>query len=248
MCESKYTPEEILLILIAFYNCQSVFDPEVSPGEELCFETTISDWQSICDLVAPKPLAKYYYDLFDLTTSVDELEQILSNEKNNLSVFCEYIAENAIKETISPARIMGQHCLTASIFKTLITGLKSKGVDTGNIKPSSLFVPLFHKHGATLLEEVNRLAPGALSDFERRDNRFTKVGGAIIAFSILSIIVFSAAWHFQWAWLFPLVAGIVLFYIGDRIGPAREVIGGYATMRDLILGMQAEMTDTTKIR
>ncbi len=248
MSESKYTPQEILQILIASYNCQAVFDPEVDPGEALAFETTISDWQSICDLVAPKPLAKYYYNLFDLTTSIDELEQILSNGKNNLTLFCNYIAENAIKETISPIRIMGQHCLTASIFKALITGLKSKGVDTRNIRPSSPFVPLFHKHGVTLLEEVNRLAPGALSNFERRDNRITKVGGAIIAFSILSIIIFSAAWHFQWALLFPLVAGIVLFYIGDRIGPAREVIGGYATMRDLILGMQAEMTETTKIR
>jgi len=51
---SKYTPEEILQILNDFYNCQSVFDPEVEPCEILTFETTIADWIIICNLLEPK--------------------------------------------------------------------------------------------------------------------------------------------------------------------------------------------------
>lgn len=42
MIGSKYSPNEILQILNDFYNCQSVFDPEVESGEILNFETTIS--------------------------------------------------------------------------------------------------------------------------------------------------------------------------------------------------------------
>ncbi len=71
MEDYKYTPEDILQIFIDSYNCQTVFDPEVETGQVLTFDTPIWDWIGICDLIAPKKLAKYYCELFCLDDTVE---------------------------------------------------------------------------------------------------------------------------------------------------------------------------------
>jgi hypothetical protein len=245
MIDSKYSSDEILQILKDFYNCQSVFDPEVSSGEILNFETTISEWRSICDLVEPQKLANYYYDLFQLKTQVNDLETILIENKNQLRVFCDYISEHAKKQRITPVVIMGQNCVTASIFKTLMHNLQKRGVESENIRPSSKLGPLFRKHGSVFLEEVNKLVPGSLSEFEYRDNWIVRAGIGIILLSFLSLVVVPTVWHFNWILLIPLSIGITLNYIGKRYSPAKESISGYDTIRDLILGMEAQSKKST---
>ena len=240
MNNSKYSPNEILQILNDFYNCQSVFDPEVSLGHILTFETTNSEWRTICDLIEPKQLTKYYYDLFKLNTPFKSLEDILSQRKNELKVFCNYLSENAVKQTVLPVIIMGQNCMTASIFRTLMNNLTKRGIDTQNIMPSSKLTPLFFKHSSILLEEVNKLVPGALSKFEYCDNWIVKIGTIIVSLFFLSIIVVPIIWHFHWALFIPLFIGITVTIIGNRFNPAKEVIGGYDTIRELILSMQAK--------
>lgn len=240
MTESKYSPEEILQILIDFYNCQSVFDPEVEPGQKLNFETTIPDWMDICDLVGPVELTKCYHDLFKLTTPANELTAILSQQGNTLRVLCNYLAEHAVKQVVSSVMILGQNCMTASIFKRLINNLKHRGVDVVGIRPSSAFPPLFYKHGSVLLEEVNKLAPGSLSKFEYRDNAIVRTGNWIFLFFFLSLLLVPVFWRFHWGLFVPFLMGLVVVFIGKRFSPARESIGGYHTVRDLIMGMQVQ--------
>jgi len=237
MNNSKYSPEEILQILNDFYNYQAVFDPEVGSGESLSFDTTISEWKSLCDLKEPKVLAEYYSELFGLTNSYSDLQEVLSN-KNKLKGFCDYISEYAVKQNISSIKIMGETCMTASIFKTLMTNLKLRGIETQNIRPSSEFRPLFYEHGAVFLEEVNKLAPGSLSKFEYRENWIVKLGLSIIVLSVLSIFIVSMIWHFHWTLMIALISGIIISIIGNKFKPAKENIGGYDTMRELIVGMQ----------
>lgn len=240
MNDCKYSPDEILQILNDFYNFQSVFDPEVDPGESLTFDTTILKWISICDLLAPKALAKSYHESFQLNTPLVDLELLLLEGENNLRSFCIYLAEHAIKQTISPIIIMGHSCLTASIFKTLTANLQARGVASKNITPSSKIAPLFRKHGPVLLQEVNKLAPGSLSNFEYRDNWIVNTGVAFSLLFFFTIIFVPVIWHFHWILLIPLFIGIFLNIIGNKFSPAKEVIGGYDTMRDLILGMEAQ--------
>ena len=240
MIGSKYSPNEILQILNDFYNCQSVFDPEVESGEILNFETTISEWRRICDLVEPKKLADYYYDLFQLTTQRADLQAVLLQNKNELRILCNYLSEHAIKQSISPILIMGQRCMTASIFKTLTSNLETRGMQTKSIRPSSEFAPIFQKHGAMLLEEVNKLVPGSLSKFEYRDNWIVKTGIGLNLFSFLTFIIAPMIWHFHWVLFIPLCIGITLTFIGNKFRPAKESIGGYITVRDLILGMEVQ--------
>lgn len=236
----KYSPDEILQILNDFYNCQSVFDPEVDPGETLTFDTTISEWINICDLLEPKALAKYYHDSFQLNSPPADLELILAQGENNLRSFCNYLAEHAIKKSISPIIIMGQPCMTASIFKTLTGNLQARGVEVKNIRPSSKIAPLFRKHGPALMVEVNKLVPGSLSNFEYGDNKIVKTGAAFNLFFFFAIIFVPVIWHFHWILFIPLCIGIFLTFIGNKFSPAKEVIGGYDTVRDLILGMESQ--------
>jgi hypothetical protein len=239
--DSKYSPDEILQILNDYYNFQSVFDPEVSPGQALTFGTEIWEWMDICDLIEHKALAKYYHSLFRLTTPVHELEQILSHQEATLKGFTLYIADHAVKQTVAPIVTMGQSCMTAAIFKTLTGNLKTRGIETQSIKPSSKIAPLFRKHGPAFIEEVNKLAPGSLSIFHYEENWISKAGSSFFLFFLLAIIIVPIVWHFHWLLLVPLFVGIALMVVGNKFSPAKEVIGGYDTIRDLIVGMQARM-------
>lgn len=238
----KYNSDEILQLLIDFYNFQTRFDPEVDSGEQLTFDTTISDWISICDLVGPKELAKVYHDFFNLNTPIIELERILtSQDVNKLKDFCDYIADNAYKENIKPIISLGQSCMSAAIFKTLISNLTKRGINTDNIKPSSEFIPVFKKYSVELLEEVNKLAPGSLTNFDFKDNWIVRTGGIIILIFILSIIVIPLVWQFHWSLWIILGIGLTIVLIGKMFKPEKDVIGGYKTIRDLIIGMQEQI-------
>jgi len=97
--KTKYTSEEILQILIDFYNFQANFVSEVDKEQGLTFQTTIKEWRSICDLIEPTKLAKCYHEFFELETNESDLINIFSNEKEHtLKEFCDYMAQNVPTE------------------------------------------------------------------------------------------------------------------------------------------------------
>lgn len=241
----KYNPEEILQILNDFYNYQAVFDPEVDSGETLTFNTTISEWRMICDLIEPIKLAKCHHDFFSIKTPLSDFEQLLHDEDNKtLGDFCNYVSANSEKTDIKPITSLGQKCLTASIFKSLIGKLNNRGIDTKDIRPSSKFVPLFDKYTNEFIEEVNKLAPGSLTKFEYRDNKIVRLGWSIIGLSILGLILISVIWQFHWTMLLFIGLGIMTIVVGRQFEPEKEIIGGYDTIRDLIKGMETILIKT----
>ena len=241
----KYNPNEILQILNDFYNYQAVFDPEVDSCQTLTFSTTISEWRMICDLIEPIKLAKCHHDFFSIKTPLADFEQLLLEEDSKtIGDFCNYVAENSEKTEIKPIISLGQKCLTASIYKSLISKLNKRGVDTNDIRPSSKFVPLFDKNGDAFLEEVNKLAPGSLTKFEYRDNKIVRLGWSIIGLSILGLILISLIWQFHWAMILFIGLGIITIAIGRQYKPEKEIIGGYDTIRDLIKGMETILIKT----
>jgi len=238
----RYTPHEILQILVSFYHLQEAYDPVVLKGQELNFETTVSDYIDIGDLLPPKQLAKYYHGLFEISAPLTQLEEILVEDKSNtLQTLCEYIAKHANKENIKPITLLGQQCTTAAIFKQLTTNLQKRGVKTVEIRPSSPFIPLFKKYGGVITEEVNKLAPGALSKFEYTNNRIVRIGEALLCIFLFSIILVPLIWHFHWALFITLGLGLIMIFIGRTFKPEKEIIGGYNTIRDLIIGMQLHL-------
>ena len=50
--------------------------------------------------------------------------------------------------------------------------------------------------------------------------------------------------HFRWALMALLGLGIIVIIIGKRFRPEKEIIGGFTTMRDLIIGIQGQINKT----
>ncbi len=241
----KYSPNAILQILISFYNYQVAFDPEVERDELLTFNTKISDWRMICDLIEPLKVAEYFYELFNLKTPIADLERFfLEEDSKTIGDFCNYIATNSKKTEIKPVLSFGRKCLSSSIYKILIHKLNSRGIDTKDIKLSSKFVPLFYKDADIFLEEVNKLAPGALTKFEYDDNKIVKLGWSIITVSVLSLILLTFLWQFHWSIGLFIGFGIITVAIGKQYKPKKELIGGYDTIKDLIKGMETVLIKT----
>jgi len=238
----RYSPNEILQILIDSYHFQEAFDPVVLRGQVIDFDTTILEYSDICDLLAPNQLAKYYHELFELQTPLTDLQQIfIADEDNDLRIFCDYVSAHAIKDAIQPITLLGQTCMTATLFRTLMFKLHKKGVQTDGVKPSSPFMPLFNKYGGTIVQEVNKLAPGALSHFEYTDNRMVRAGQGLTVIFILSIIIVPLVWKFHWTLFITLGLGLPLILVGRMFEPEKEIVGGYDTVRDLIIGMQMQI-------
>ncbi|EDP70680.1 hypothetical protein FBALC1_07973 [Flavobacteriales bacterium ALC-1] len=238
----KYSKEDVLQMLISQYHFQTEFDPAVVKGMELNYESSISEWIDACDLINPKELAKYYYSTFEIKQPISELENILLNEdKNTLSVFCEYISQYAERQNIESIKLLGQNCQTASIFKTLKQNLTESGADTTDLKPSTKINEFFLKSNGLLFHEVNRIAPGTMSEFEYKANKIQRIGSTIGFFAVVFAIGFWSIWFFHWLLLLPIVIGIVIYQIGVKKEPEKMNIGGFDNFRELIYEMEKQM-------
>jgi hypothetical protein len=186
---SEYTSEEILQIIIDFYNFQSEFCLEIGKEQKLNFQTTIKEWRNTCELLEPNKLAQAYHELFDLKTDQTDLIDLLKKEENSLKVFCNYIAQNATKEKVNPIISFAMKCQEAAIFKTLKDKLEKKGIDTKHFKPNAEFAPFFYKHSSELVEVVSKLAPGSLTHYEIKSNIISRLGSIMFLCSIIILIV-----------------------------------------------------------
>jgi len=229
-------------MLYSQYQFAIEFDPVVNKGMDFNYESSIFDWRDACDLIEPKKLAKVYHQSFNLNRPISELEDILIDENNRtISDFCEYISEHAERQKIEPIRLLGQNCQTASIFRTLKQSLSEKGADTSNLKPSSEINPFFLKYGGILFDEVNRIAPGTMSEFEYKANKIEAIGTKVLFFSIVFAIGFWSIWFFSWLLLLPIAIGIIIYQIGAKKEPEKMNIGGFDNFRELIYGMEKQM-------
>lgn len=242
----RYSKNDILQMLISQYYFQTQFDPEVDSGYELSYETTISYWRVTCDLIKPLKLAKVYHENFKLKTPISELENLLIDEKNKtLSDFCEYISKFAKRQEIKPITLFGQKCQTASIFRTLKTNLSERNVDTSDLRPSTKINEFFLKNDGILFDEVNKLAPGTMKEFEYLDNITVRYGIGITFFAVIFGIAFSIFWFFHWLLIVPVIIGILVFQIGNRKAPEKLNVGGYDDFRELIKGMEQTLRNAS---
>lgn len=237
----NYSKEEIFQILIDFYNFQVAFDPEVDKEIDFYFNTSINEWISICDLVEPKKLAKYYFELFELKTDYFEFETIfLKGKSKNLGDLCEYLAIHSIKKEINPIILFGKSCKSAAIFKTLKSELLKKGINTNNLKPDTELLPFFRKYGGVLLGIVNKISPGSLTNFEYEENKQTSFGISLILITVFLMIPILYFWSFHWLYFIPIIIGLLLTIIGRNLKPKKYSVG-FSTFRELIYDMERKL-------
>jgi hypothetical protein len=239
---TKYTSEEILQIIIDFYNFQSEYCLEIGKEQNLNFQTTIKEWRNICELLEPNKLAKFYHELFDLRTDPSDLIDLLNKEEENtLQTFCDYIAQNAIKEKVNSIVSLGMKCQEAAIFKTLKDKLEKRGIDTKDFRPSTEFAPFFDKHASVLIEIISRLAPGSLTHYDTKKSIISKLGAFLLLISIIILITALITHKATWYIYIPFAISAVLLYVGNKLKPVQSEVGGYHTIRDLIVGMKIKM-------
>jgi len=238
----KYSKDDILQMLISQYHFQTEFDPVVIKGMEPNYEFTIFEWRDACDLLNPTELAEIYHKTFKIKRPISELENILKEEdKNTLSEFCEYISQYAERNSIEPIKLLGQNCQTASIFRTLKQNLTEQGADTTDLKPSTKINEFFLKSDGILFDEVNRIAPGTMTEFEYKANKIELIGNKVLFISIVFAIGFWSIWFFHWLLLLPIAIGIMIYQIGVKKEPEKINIGGFDNFRELIYGMEKQL-------
>lgn len=154
---------------------------------------------------------------------------------------CEYISDHAKRDSIEPIKLLGQNCQTASIFRTLKQNLTEKGADTTELKPSSEINPFFLKYGGLLIDEVNRIAPGTMSEFEYQSHKLSRIGRNIMFIGIFAMIAIWWIWSFNWWLTIPIIIGIIIFQIGDKKQPEKLNLGGFQNFRELIYGMENKL-------
>jgi hypothetical protein len=233
---SKYQPEEILQIIQANYVQQQQFDDIVLKNYDLTFETTISDWQDICDLVDTSELFKYLNYYFHLEASRETWMDILEpEEEKTLGDLCNFVADTAEKEVIEPIKIMGDFCSTAAIFKSLKKRLEDRGLDVSDIRPSSQLEPLVKKYKSVLIEEINQIDPRVLPPIEFKTNWVYKWGFRLLL-TFIFVTGFLAYRKSNWAWAAGGVCsiGYGMIWLGAWLNPKRASFKNIYTVADLV--------------
>jgi hypothetical protein len=130
---------------------------------------------------------------------------------------------------------LGATCQSASAFRAIRASLAAAGASVVQLRPSSSLDPFLRRHPEVFLNEISRLAPGALPPVTIRSPIYN---AAVFGF----IFFLLAAGATQWlhAPLFALLcvslaaASYVMIWIAAKyIGPSSVKFGDLKTFRDL---------------
>lgn len=161
MITQTLTSTDILNIFIEQHRLTSPFDPEAEPNIKLSFDSTIADWREANDLLPWRPLFEFLNKEFQMSLSEKEWKSVLTPpSERTLRDVCELISNNYSRDNIVPVKILGQECLSASVFLTLKKNLKRRGVDISEIKPSTKLSPYLDKYYSEMMEQITILPKG----------------------------------------------------------------------------------------
>lgn len=245
-----YTKQEIFQILLNNYHLGEAFDAEVEQNVSINSKMTLVEWRDVNNFAKPKILAKYLHQVFVLDGTPDELEETLIQEQDKtLDDLCDYLSQHASYPSIKPISIAGHHSEIVSIFLALKKELSQQGIATLSLRPSSLLIPYFEKHGSDFIFTVNRFSPGILSRFAYQDNRWVVLGTNIIFFSLilLSILILISLFFpyatKSWVLVFiaPVIAGFLLIKKGKKLPPETFHIADYDDFRGLVSAIHRKL-------
>jgi hypothetical protein len=232
------TPEEIFFIFKEEHRLCSPFDCEADPTVELTMDSTIREWRESMDLLPWKQLSRYLNEEFEINITENEWKTVFEPEKEmKLKGICELISKYAKIEIVRPIKSLGQECLSASLFKTIKRNLSKRGVDTSELKPSSLIEPYLKNHFGEFIEQINKNYTGVIPEIIQPVTRISKTTGLIWLFFLVSLII-GAFWN-----KILILSGIALV-IGIAFLFAEKVefkskddmmfVPGIKTFRDLV--------------
>jgi len=152
---------DILNIFIEEHRICSPLDAEADVSLILNFNTTVHDWREARDLMRWRPLSRYLNAEFNLTVSEQQWKAVLTPaRKRTLREVCELIAQYCTFTSVTPVRLLGNSCLSASVFITLKKYLARKGVQVDELKPSTPIAPYLDTDFSAMIEQIGILARG----------------------------------------------------------------------------------------
>jgi len=152
---------DILNIFIEEHRICSPLDVEADVSIILNFNTTVSDWRCARGLMRWRPLSRFLNAEFNLTVSEQQWKAVLTPaRKRTLRDVCELIAQHCTFTSVTPVRLLGNSCLSASVFITLKKYLARRGVQVDELKPSTLIAPYLDTDFSAMIEQIGILARG----------------------------------------------------------------------------------------
>jgi len=152
---------DILNIFIEEHRICSPLDAEADVSLILNFNTTVHDWREARDLMRWRPLSRYLNAEFNLTVSEQQWKAVLTPaRKRTLREVCELIAQYCTFTSVTPVRLLGNSCLSASVFITLKKYLARRGVQVDELKPSTPIAPYLDTDFSAMIEQIGILARG----------------------------------------------------------------------------------------
>lgn len=121
-------PTEILSVLCDDYRHRVVLEPDVLPDLALSGDTTIAEWRDHCLLDEAQQLGRSLEKRFFLGSVVEDWSKVLEPaEDRTVGDLCDFLSGNGAKFLKFPsARLFGQACKTAGVFRVVAAELVRK--------------------------------------------------------------------------------------------------------------------------
>lgn len=152
---AKYSAVEIFEIFKEEHRLCSPLDSMADAAYELKPNSLIWEWRDARDLLGWEKLSAYLNKEFRIDVSKSEWQTCFEpDDIRTIMDVCNMIADRATRHVYSKRKLLGQECLTASVFLGIKRNLLRNGVNVFDMRPSSLVEPYLLKHFGPMMEEV----------------------------------------------------------------------------------------------
>jgi hypothetical protein len=152
---AKYSVIEVFDMFKEEHRLCSPLDPMADAAYELTPDSLVCEWRNARDLLEWEELSVYFNKRFRINVSKSEWASCFEpDDIRTIMDVCHMISNRASRIVYPKRRLMGQECLTASVFLGLKKNLLRKGVNIFDMRPSSLVEPYLVKYFEPMMEEV----------------------------------------------------------------------------------------------
>ena len=232
----KYTTTNLIYILQEDYKQRAVLDEEVEDFV-ITADTLLIDWRENCNLLEWEKLSLYFNRCFDINIPWQVWkERVFPENEKTLKDLGILISIYAEKPECKPVRLLGQECLSAGIFRMLMSRLASRGVIITGISPSVEIGEWLMTNAGDLMQEMCLIAPGILPQVKINENKLVRYGPSVIGIGII-VLIFS--WLMSVSFLafsgfMIALSGFIMLQVGGRMEPASVEFEGIKNFRDII--------------
>ncbi len=153
--QAKYSAMELFEMFKEEHRLCSPLDPIADAAYELTPDSLICEWRAVRDLLEWEELSVYFNKRFRMNIPKSEWQLCFEPEDTRTIMdVCRMIASKAPRVTYTKRKLLGQECLTASVFLGFKKNLLRNGVNVSYLRPSSLVEPYLVKYFDRMMEEV----------------------------------------------------------------------------------------------